>query len=336
VKPGVLDGTMKTIRRHFCLLLFLPVFLIAEEKESKPDQSSAVDSIETILLDPVDSRRDRTVPLKVYLPAEEKPLPVVLFSHGLGGSRDGNPYLGEHWALHGYVAIFMQHIGSDRSLWEAVEPAQRMEALKGGAGLKQTIDRVQDIPFVIDQLETWDSDPEHPLYRRIDLEHIGLSGHSYGAVTTLAVTGRTFGNGRQYREPRIDAFLPMSPQPGDRPSPSEAFGKVEVPILCMTGTRDGSPIDPSLAPETRQEVYRALPPGDKYQLVFGGGEHFAFGEGGGFRAQARNPNHHPAIQALSVKFWDAYLKADNEAKAWLQSDVPKQELLESEDTWEWK
>lgn len=62
---------------------------------------SRVPAAETILLDPVDAERERTVPVKVYLPETEKPLPVILFSHGLGGSRKASPYLGNHWAEAG-------------------------------------------------------------------------------------------------------------------------------------------------------------------------------------------------------------------------------------------
>ena len=40
------------------------------------------------------------------------PAPVVLFSHGLGGSREGSVYLGEHWAARGYVALAMDLSGN--------------------------------------------------------------------------------------------------------------------------------------------------------------------------------------------------------------------------------
>ncbi|MFN7562619.1 MAG: hypothetical protein ACK5TH_12625, partial [Prosthecobacter sp.] len=33
-----------------------------------------------------DAKRDRALPIRVFLPATVKPAPVVLFSHGLGGS----------------------------------------------------------------------------------------------------------------------------------------------------------------------------------------------------------------------------------------------------------
>jgi len=43
--------------------------------------------------------------VRVYLPESNQPAPVVLFSHGLGGSRSGNEFLGQHWARRGYVGV---------------------------------------------------------------------------------------------------------------------------------------------------------------------------------------------------------------------------------------
>ena len=66
-----------------------------------------------------DSRRQRQVPVKIYYPADGAgPFPVIIFSHGLGGSREGYQYLGRHWASHGYVSVHLQHLGSDQAVWE--------------------------------------------------------------------------------------------------------------------------------------------------------------------------------------------------------------------------
>lgn len=287
--------------------------------------------------EPVDATRERTVPLKVYRPESEQALPVVLFSHGLGGSRDGNPYLGDHWAKAGYVAVFMQHAGSDAEVWKNVEPRERMEALKAAANFEAALNRYIDVPFVIDELERWNANPEHPLHGKLDLAHIGMSGHSFGANTTQGVMGQKFPVNRSFHEPRIAAFIAFSPSLHKRLTAAEAFGEISAPVLLMTGTKDGSPIDPTTTPESRMEVFDGLPAGDKYHLVFEDGEHFAFSDAGGFRNQERIEHHHHAIQILTTRFWDAYLKNDEAAKAALQSDVIREEAkLIAEDVWEWK
>lgn len=292
--------------------------------------------VKTYLLDPVDAKRERKVPVKVYLVPSGKPQPVIVFSHGLGGSRNNNPYLGNHWAENGYVAVFVQHIGSDESVWKDAERGERFSALKEAAGLQALLDRLADVPFVLDELEAWNASPDHPLSGQLDLEHIGMTGHSFGAVTTMGLTGRKFPLNQEFKDDRIDAFLPMSPQPGAG-SAENAFGHLKVPILCMTGTEDKSPIDPTLTPEDRQRVYQVLPPGDKYHLVLYGAEHMAFGEGREIAARRQNPNHHPAILKISTKYWDAYLKEDEAAKKWLQSQSPREACnLDARDVWEWK
>jgi len=316
---------MKNLWSLVCLLLFCAA------------ARSPAAQVQTRLFDPVDAKRNRKVPLKVYLPATTEPCPVVLFSHGLGGSRNNNAYLGNYWAGHGYVAVFMQHPGSDESVWKNAERNRRFAALRSAASARAALDRLSDVKFVIDQLERWSRAKGHPLAGRLDLEHIGMCGHSFGAVTTLGVMGRKHAFNRSYADPRIDAFLPMSPQPGKWPSPEKAFGHIQAPVLCMTGTRDSSPLDSSMKPETRRKVYQALPPGDKYQLVLEGAEHSAFGDHAVSRRQRRNPRYHPAIQKLSTRFWDAYLKGDAKARAWLQSDAPRRDCgLVPGDVWEWK
>jgi len=140
-----------------------------------------------------DMKRSREIPIRVYLPADKKAAPVVLFSHGLGGNREGSAFLGKHWASRGYVAVFLQHPGSDDSVWKDLPIAQRMAALKKAAGLKEFLLRVQDVPAVLDQLEVWNKDAAHALAGRFDLNHVGTSGHSFGAVTTQAVSGHVPG-----------------------------------------------------------------------------------------------------------------------------------------------
>ena len=65
-----------------------------------------------------DGTRRRTVPFRAYCPNPlQGTYPVVLFSHGLGGSRNAAAYLGRYLAENGYIAFHIQHPGSDVSIW---------------------------------------------------------------------------------------------------------------------------------------------------------------------------------------------------------------------------
>lgn len=287
-------------------------------------------------LDVRDEARSRTVPIRVYLPTSTKPAPVVLFSHGLGGTRTGSAYLGEHWSRRGYVVVYLQHPGSDDSVWRMRALSQRMPAMRQAASGRNFQLRIKDVPAVLDQLERWNSTEGHPLRGRMDLERVGMSGHSFGAMTTQAVSGQKFpGIGQNQTERRIGAALMLSPSSPRMGSTNEAFGSVRIPWMLMTGTLDVAPIgDQDL--KSRLAVYPALPKGDKYELVLHNAAHSAFTDRGMARDGARrNPNHHRVILALSTAFWDAYLRKDAAARAWLQGEGPRK-VLEPEDRWQLK
>ena len=283
-----------------------------------------------------DSQRQRDIPIRVYLPPDNSPAPVILFSHGLGGSREGSGYLGMHWAGRGYVTVFLQHPGSDTSVWADKPAGRRMEAMRKAANVQNFLLRVKDVPAVLDQLDRWNKMDGHVLAGRLNLGKIGMSGHSFGALTTQAVSGQSTGRlNAVFADARITAALIMSPSSPRRGSPREAFGKISIPWMLMTGTKDTAPIGDADM-ESRLAVFPALPPGDKYELVLYGAEHSAFTDRAlpGDR-EPRNPNHHHVILALSTAFWDAYLRNDTAAKDWLDGEGPKS-VLENRDRWQMK
>ena len=83
-------------------------------------------------------------------------------------------------------------------------------------------------------------------------------------------------------------------------------------------------------------MFPALPPGSKYELVLYDADHSAFtdrplpGE-----SRHRNPNHHRVILALRTAVWDAYLKGDGAARAWLDGAGPRS-ALDVNDRWQTK
>jgi hypothetical protein len=161
-----------------------------------------------------------------------------------------------------------------------------------------------------------------------------MSGHSFGAVTTQAVSGQAFGRaGTRFTDERIRAAIAFSPSSPRRGDPAVAFGAVKIPWMLMTGTKDTALIgDADVA--SRLAVFPSLPPGSKYELVLADAEHSAFGDRAlpGDRA-ARNPNHHRAILALSTAFWDAYLRGFEPAREWLDGTGARS-LLETRDRWQ--
>jgi len=294
--------------------------------------------------DVFDHDRNRTIPIRVHLPGESpapsdrvRSCPVVLFSHGLGGSREGSQYLATHWAQRGYVSVWLQHPGSDTAVWQNETPGRRLAAMRDAASVANLHLRVRDVPAVLNQLEVWNREAGHPLAGRLDLEHVGMSGHSFGAQTTQALSGQSFPLvGQRGTDPRIKAAVVMSPgSPRGSRDPAAAFAAVKIPWLLMTGTKDTSPIGGQTV-ESRLAVFEALPSGGHYELVLHDAEHSAFTD----RAlpgdsEPRNPAHHQAILAISTAFWDATLRDKTEARAWLDGDGPRS-ILATDDRWQTK
>jgi len=276
-----------------------------------------------------DGARDRTLPIRVYLPPTDKSVPVILFSHGLGGSRDNNPYLGNHWAMRGYAVVFVQHPGSDESVWKEAPGLEKMTALKQAASIENYLARAKEVPVVIDTLARWNVEQGHALAGRLDLEHLGMSGHSFGAQTTQALAGQGDRPRLSLVEPRIDAAVMMSPSPPRVGDPAKAFANIKIPCLLMTGTRDDSPIG-NTTPEDRLKVFPYLQQVPAWQVVFDQATHMDFGQRPKVGDSSR---YHQAILALTTAFWDAELKASPEAKAWLNGKEARSVLVAA-DRWE--
>jgi predicted dienelactone hydrolase len=161
-----------------------------------------------------------------------------------------------------------------------------------------------------------------------------MSGHSFGAVTTEAVSGETLPvGGRKFTDPRIKAALVLSPNTPRAGSAAKAFGAVKIPWLLMTGTKDLAPVGNETM-KRRLAVYPALHGAPTYELVLHNAEHSVFTDRAlpGDR-EPRNPNHHRVILALSTAFWDAYLRGDAEALAWLNGSGPRS-VMETDDGWQ--
>ncbi|QJR16692.1 alpha/beta hydrolase family protein [Usitatibacter palustris] len=318
--------------RPFLALVFA---LFASTAFAKYDPLAVAAGSASVPLELTVTYSDRTIPLRVYVPADTRPAPVVLFSHGLGGSREGNAFMGEHWAHRGYVAVFLQHPGSDSAVWKDVPRAQAMAAMKRAGNARNFMLRIEDVHATLDQLERWNVETGSPLRGRLELARVGMSGHSFGALTTQAVAGQSMPKAVKALDGRIRAVIVCSPSAPRRGETAKAFDGVAIPWLLMTGTHDTALIG-DIPLSSRYAVYPALPPGGKYELVLDGAEHSAFTD----RAlpgdkEARNPNHHRAILALSTAFWDAYLLGDRAARAWLDG-ASVRGVLEPKDRWQRK
>jgi len=301
------------------LIIMLAVALLLHARQYSA--ASGTYRVEVAKYEWFDKDRDRKVPAKIYYPRAGKgPFPGVIFSPGLGGSREGAAYLGRCWAKHGYVSVHLTHIGTDSEVAKnSLEPRKALRrALQNPNNI---LNRPQDVSFVIGQLVRMNSE-EGPLKGRVDLDRLGMAGHSLGAFTTLAIAGQVFlthqGQEETYADPRIKAAIVMSPPLGERQKAhvNHAFKSIAIPCLHMTGTEDYSPLGET-GPEDRRIPFDHINGADQYLVIFTGGNHMIFSGRRTSGTKEKDAEFHRLICLSSTAFWDAYLKGEAKAKGWL-------------------
>ncbi len=289
-------------------VLVLLAAAIAAPAAAQPETPS-VDAAATVVREEWrDPARDRIVPVKIYVPAGPGPFPVVIHSHGLGGSREGSTVILEEVARAGFLVVALQHQGSDTALLAGGlgALAQRREPVTAEAAVQ----RYRDVPFAIAELARRNAAPG-ALHGRLDLSRIGMSGHSFGALSTLVALGQNVARAPPgaFREPRIVAAVVYSPNAPRNESPETAFRAITAPILHFTGTDDRTPLDREATPWGRTTPFQHISGPDQFLVVVNGGDHMLFSgrriaEG---RPRPEDPAHTRLIVDETVRFWRAYL-----------------------------
>jgi predicted dienelactone hydrolase len=265
-------------------------------------------AFETLDLDWTDSARKRDVPVRLYLPqatalalGPRGLAPVVVFSHGIGGSRNGYRYLGQHFAANGVASMHLQHVGSDRRVWTGGNVFSMISRLQDAAQDREAIARAQDLRFALDMLLASDIAP------RLDAGRIVAAGHSYGANTALLAAGaRVEREGRivDLRDPRVVAAIVISAPPfyGDG-DPRPILAGVQVPSLHVTATADVINIPGYYSGASdRVALFDAMGTKAKWLAVFEGGSHSMFTDRAGTGGVALNPQVKAATKELSLAF----------------------------------
>ena len=265
------------------------------------------------------ARENRQVPYKIYTPqtGKSEPLPVIVWSHGLGGSRDGAGFISRFVASYGYIIVHVQHKGSDSGLWEG-KPGHPWDVIRATPiPRKATLQRLLDVPFAINQLEAM-------ALPTADLSRLGMSGHSFGAMTTQTMAGQRRGLGHRLYdlfEERFKAAIAYSPVPvmykaGHKME--DFYGGIRIPMLYMTGTEDSSPVNQEITYKTRMDVFEHSKGPEQHLLILEEGDHMVYnGSRGQLKDNPKRDIHEKIIKLSSLAFWDAYLKYDKAAHDWL-------------------
>lgn len=117
--------------------------------------------------------------LDTSTPACDAPLPVVVFSHGSGAIRFQSIFFTERLASHGWLVVAPDHTGN--TFFD--------DSLNIG---EMVLRRPADVSDTYDWLLGRVADPDDALYGCANPDAgFAMTGHSFGAWTTLAITGAT-------------------------------------------------------------------------------------------------------------------------------------------------
>lgn len=267
------------------------------------------------------ARGGREVPYKLYIPqGAEVPVPLIIWSHGLGGSREGAGFLARYMCERGYALLHLTHRGTDTSIWEG-KPGHPWDVIRNTKiSREDTHNRFYDVPFALDCLD--DILSEHEAGGLVDREKIGMSGHSFGAITTQIMAGQKIGKPDsrfQIKESRFRAGLAysMGPTYNGNENPAEIYGPISLPMLYMTGTLDVAPLT-GRDYTHRLDIYESASAPEQHLLVLEEGDHMVFvGSRGKLEDSPHRERHEEIIQRVSYAWWEAMLKEDREAYDWL-------------------
>jgi len=181
--------------------------------------------------------------------------PLIVFSHGNGGIRSQNAFWCDHIASHGYIVMSPDHTGN--SAVTAVDNEVIPYNNEGRSA--SAVDRPRDLMFLIDTMTRMNNGADSRFMGRVDLEHIGASGHSFGGYAAAAVADM---------DPRIDAIAPMAAVGREREN-------YTCPAMVLLATEDATI---GLAGNARIRQYYDESKGPRYLVEIVKGGHYSFTE----------------------------------------------------------
>jgi predicted dienelactone hydrolase len=299
--------------------------------------------------------REMTINATLYIPqGTEKPAPVIVISHGLASNRDTFIYLSQHLASHGYAVAVLEHPETGSKDFGAF--------LKGFGKTPNPRDhylRPRDVKYLLDDLERQSKNMPN-ISDRLDLQNVGLIGHSLGGYTVLTLGGARLNfdsikagcdvpepnvtsfnlskliqcrainlepKDSDLKDPRVKAILTLNPIGGSTMFNRVGMHSLNVPVMIFASGDD------TIAPTVPEQLFPFtwLNGADKYLAIVPKATHFSFLEKSN-KGVLNIPSSligvdpsfaHPYVKSLSVAFFKTYLSSQPKFRAYLTATYAK-------------
>jgi predicted dienelactone hydrolase len=264
---------------------------------------------------------------------QQRSYPVVFLRAGLAALTTDYTSLAEDLASHGYVVVgfdapyrsFVVVFPDGRVLARA---DQNNADLLSGPAQEQLATRLvkawsADMSFALDQLERLNSsDPSGKFLGRLDLQRVGIFGHSLGGATALQFC---------HDDPRCKAGIDVDGAPLGSVI-AEGVTQPFMFLLSDHGHESDAETRPVMA--NIRSIYDRLPCDRRLEIIIRGANHFGFSDG------LKSPLVMSTLHMLGIvpvegrrqialtahyvsKFFDVYLKGEPVSELRIHSEYPE-------------
>lgn len=296
-----------------------------------------------VINDPI---RHREYAVDFYLPLTTKTnIPTIIISHGLASDRSRFESVARHFASYGFAVAVPQHPGSDFQKFQDLLIGKELDLFDP----QEFINRPLDVSQTLDYLEILNN---NELDNRLNLDNVGIIGHSLGGYTAMVLAGSPIDFSRlkidcnqnkfsvnpslflqcralelpqnvtNFKDDRINAIVLLNPINSSILGQS-SIAKIDIPVMMVASGLD------ILAPAVLEQVqaFNWLTTPSRYFVLKEKNSHFfdinqytteTIPSLGGFTSPATEISQ-GYIKSLSLAFFQTHITNNPEYQQYLQA-----------------